>query len=274
MKIGKFNIFPLDDGKFWLDGGAMFGVVPKVIWNKLTTADELNRIELGLHPLFIQAHNKNIIIDTGIGDKFDEKFKKIYKIEKDINLISSLNKIGFSPNDIDFVINTHLHFDHAGGNTIIKNNKPVPTFPNAKYIIQKKEWEAAINPNERTKASYLEENFMPIKEAGLLELVEGDVEILGGIKTILTGGHTLGHQCVFIQSDSKKCLYLGDLVPTTAHIKIPYIMGYDLYPLDTLSKKKELLNKAIEENWLLVFEHDPKITMAYIDKEYKLRNQL
>ena len=267
MKLGKFTLISLSDGTFWLDGGAMFGVVPKVIWEKLNPADELNRIELGLNPLLIQTGEKNILIDTGIGDKFDEKFKKIFRVDKSQHLLNSLGNIGLKPEDIDIVINTHLHFDHCGGNTCVKEGKIVPTFPNAKYVIQKGEWENAINPNERTRASYLKENFVPIEEAGQLELIEGDVEILPGIRVYVTGGHTKSHQVVFIEAGDKKAVYLGDLIPTASHIKLPYIMGYDLYPIETLEKKRELLPKAISENWLLVFEHDPKITMGYLEEK-------
>lgn len=266
MKFGNFNIEILSDGNFWLDGGAMFGIVPKPIWNKLNPADELNRIKLGLNCLLIQTEDKNILVDTGIGDKFDEKFKERFKINKSSNLISALKEVKLEPENIDIVINTHLHFDHAGGNTHIKGNKILPSFPQARYIIQRGEWEDAINPNERTRASYLKETLIPIKEKGLLELIEGDKEILPGIKVIVTGGHTLNHQVVLIESENKKALYLGDLIPTTSHIKLPYVMGYDLYPLNTMKKKKEILNKAAEEHWLLIFEHDPYTKMGYLEK--------
>lgn len=267
ITLGKFKLLIVSDGKFWLDGGAMFGVVPKILWNKLNPADEMNRIELGLNCLLIQTPENNILVDTGIGEKIDEKFREMFRVERDSNLIESLNKIGLKPEDIDFVINTHLHFDHCGGNTIEKNDKPAPTFPKAKYIIQKQEWHDATHPNERTKASYLKENFVPLEEAGQLILVEGDHEILPGVKVINTNGHTRGHQSVLIESKGKKAIYFGDLIPTTSHIKIPYIMGYDLYPLDIIEKKKEILNRAIKENWLLIFEHDPKIVFAYLVEE-------
>ena len=267
MNFGKFKFSKVSDGKFWLDGGAMFGVVPKPLWNKLNPADKLNRIELGLNCLLIQTPQKNILIDTGVGQKLNEKFKEIYRVEKNTNLIDSLQKIGLKPENIDFVIDTHLHFDHCGGNTIKKDGKFVPTFPKAKYVIQKQEWLDATNPNERTKASYLKENFIPIEEAGQLILVDGDTEILPGIRVIVTNGHTQGHQSVLIESEGKHAIYLGDLIPTTSHVKIPYIMGYDLYPLDIIEKKKEILNRAIKENWLLIFEHDPKIMFAYLVEE-------
>lgn len=267
MKFGKFEFSMVSDGTFWLDGGAMFGIVPKVLWNKTNPADELNRIELKLNCLLIQTPEKNVLVDTGIGEKLDDKFKGIYRVERDFGLITSLEKNGLKPEDIDFVINTHLHFDHCGGNTIKKDGKFVPTFSNAKYIIQKQEWHDATQSNERTKASYLKENFIPIEETGQLILVDGEHEIIPGIKVIATNGHTQGHQSVLLESEGKKALYLGDLIPTTSHVKIPYIMGYDLYPLDVMEKKEEVLRQAIEEKWLLIFEHDPKTPFAYLVEE-------
>ena len=267
MKFGKFEFSMVSDGTFWLDGGAMFGIVPKVLWNKTNPADELNRIELKLNCLLIQTPEKNVLVDTGIGEKLDDKFKGIYRVERDFGLITSLEKNGLKPEDIDFVINTHLHFDHCGGNTIKKDGKFVPTFSNAKYIIQKQEWHDATQSNERTKASYLKENFIPIEETRQLILVDGEHEIIPGIKVIATNGHTQGHQSVLLESEGKKALYLGDLIPTTSHVKIPYIMGYDLYPLDVMEKKEEVLRQAIEEKWLLIFEHDPKTPFAYLVEE-------
>ena len=267
MKFGDFAIFLLSDGTFWLDGGAMFGVVPKAIWNRLNPADEANRIELGLSCLLIQAASRNVLVDTGIGDKYDEKFKERFNVQRSPGLIGALKGMGLTPEDIDLVINTHLHFDHAGGNTRLVEGKPVPTFPRARYVIQRGEWEEAINPNERTRASYLEENLAPIQEAGLLELIEGDRELLPGVRTIVTGGHTRDHQMVLLESQGKRALYLGDLIPTTSHIRTPYVMGYDLYPLDTMREKKKVLNEALDGHWLLIFEHDPKVGMGYLSQE-------
>ncbi|UCG93111.1 MAG: MBL fold metallo-hydrolase [candidate division WOR-3 bacterium] len=267
MQLGTLKLSTVSDGRFWLDGGAMFGIVPKPLWSKLNPADEYNRIELGLNSLLIQASEKRILVDTGIGEKFDEKLREIYRVEKNTNLIDSLGKVGVTREDVDFVINTHLHFDHCGGNTLKDGEKFVPTFPKAKYVIQKKEWFDATHVNERTRGSYLTENFIPIEEAGQLILADGDIEITPGISVIVTGGHTRGHQSVMLASESKKAIYLGDLIPTTSHIKIPYIMGYDLYPLDVIEKKKQILDQALKENWLLIFEHDPRIAFAYLVEE-------
>ncbi len=267
MKLGKFTLSIVSDGTFWLDGGAMFGIVPKVIWNKLNPADELNRIKLNLNCLLIKTPAKNVLVDTGIGEKLKERFKEIYKVERAHGLVTSLDEIGIKPKDIDFVLNTHLHFDHCGGNTIKKDGKFVPTFPNARYVVQKQEWNDATHTNERTQASYLKENFMPIEESGQLVLADDECKVLPGIKAILTKGHTRGHQSVLIESEGKKAIYLGDLIPTTSHIKIPYVMGYDLYPIDVIEKKKEILERALKEQWLLVFEHDPGIAFAHVVEE-------
>ncbi|MBI5183325.1 MAG: MBL fold metallo-hydrolase [Nitrospinae bacterium] len=268
LKFGKFEIYPVSDGSFMLDGGAMFGIVPKVLWQRTNPADEKNRIVMGLNPLLISNGKRNILVDTGMGDKGDEKFFQIYKIDRKEDLLTSLKRLGILPDDINIVINTHLHFDHTGGNTI-KNERGeiVPRFPKARYFIQKGEWQNALNPNERTKASYIFENFQILDITDQLILIEGDTEIEEGIRIIKTPGHTRHHQSVLIESEGQKAIYLGDLIPTTSHIHHPYIMSYDLFPLVTLKTKKEILNRALKEDWLLIFEHDPLIKMCYITKK-------
>ncbi len=265
MRLGEVELFPLSDGSFWLDGGAMFGVVPKVLWQRTNPSDDRNRICLGLHPLLVKTKRENILIETGIGDKIPDKFKEIYKVEKEKELIQSLEDTGVSSEDIDIVILTHLHFDHCGWNTRrASDGRIVPTFKNARYFIQKAEWERALNPDPRSKASYLRENFLPLEEYGNLRLISGDTEITEGIEVILTGGHTQGHQVVLI---NRRAIYWGDLIPTTSHIRIPYVMGYDLFPLDTMRSKERLLDRAIKENWLSVFEHDPQVSIARLKRE-------
>lgn len=267
MKFGNCELFVLSDGTFWIDGGANFGVIPKVLWSKLTPVDELNRVELKINCLLVKKDGKNILVDTGLGDKYNEKFKNTFKINRTENLLDSLKNIGLTPEDIDIVINTHLHFDHCGGNTRIINNKIVPTFPKAKYVIQKGEWEDAMNPTERTRSTYLKENFVPIKDAGLLWIIEGDTEILPDIKTIVSGGHTTYNQMVLIVEGDKKAFYPGDVIPSTLYIKPHYVSGYDLYPVEVMRKKKELLEKAFNEHWLIIFDHDTKVEMGYLKKE-------
>ncbi|MCX7785564.1 MAG: MBL fold metallo-hydrolase [candidate division WOR-3 bacterium] len=268
MKLGKFEIHPVLDGFFRLDGGAMFGVIPRVLWEKTNPPDENNRILLALRPCLVNTGRELVLIDTGIGNKNNQKFIGIYQVNREINLETSLAQIGISPNDINIVIDTHLHFDHCGGNTKIDaSGKIVPTFPNAKYIIQKDEWESANNPDRRSRASYLKENFQPIQEANLLELVDGDVKIIEGIEVIKTSAHTFGHQVVKVTSENQTLIYWADLIPTSSHINLPYLMSYDLFPLQTMEQKERLLNQAVQENWVSFFEHDPQIAMAYLTQE-------
>ncbi|MEO0185787.1 MAG: four helix bundle protein, partial [candidate division WOR-3 bacterium] len=288
MKLGKFELLPLSDGSFFLDGGTMFGVVPKVLWSKIVQPDELNRVEIPLNCLLVRTGDTNILIDTGIGNKLDEKFLEIYSVKQEKNLDSELRRLGLQPEDIDYVVNTHLHFDHCGWNTISfssvrlnsnggighevgsdkdRSGTAMPGFPNAKYVIQKQEWYDATHPNERTRASYFKENFIPLKEYGLLLLVEGEYEIVPGIKVINTIGHTKGHQSVLIESEGKKAIYWGDFMPTSAHIKLPYHTSFDLYPMDLLELKKKYLRKVIDEHWLMIFEHDPNVVFAYLVEE-------
>ncbi|MCF6149627.1 MAG: MBL fold metallo-hydrolase [Candidatus Kuenenia sp.] len=271
MKFGKFEIYPVSDGSIYLDGGALFGIVPKVLWQKIFPPDEVNRVQLSLQCPLVVAKKFKILIDTGAGSKHDEKFCQIYGLDKKSNLLESLYRFGYQPKDIDIVVNTHLHFDHAGGNTTINENEEiVPTFPKARYFIQKGELEVALNPNERTKASYIAQDFLPIGEPKYLQLVEEDVvEIEKGVSLIKIGGHTRHHQCVKIESEGQIAFFLADLIPTTAHLNYPYIASYDLFPLETLESKKKILKQAFEEQWLMIFQHDPKIRMGYLRKVNK-----
>jgi glyoxylase-like metal-dependent hydrolase (beta-lactamase superfamily II) len=267
VNIGNIELTVISDGRFWLDGGAMFGVVPKVMWQKMNPADEQNRIELALNCLLIKTPDRVILVDTGVGSKLKDRFNEIYRIQRRPGLVQALHECGTDPEDIDTVINTHLHFDHCGGNTLKKDSSVVPTFGHARYIIQEQEWHDALHPNERTRASYLKDDFVPLKENGQLHLVKGDEEIVPGVRVIQTNGHTKGHQSVIIESQGEKAIYLGDLIPTASHINLPYIMSYDLYPLDLLETKKYILKRAADEHWLLIFEHDPRVIFAYIINE-------
>ncbi|MFN3467298.1 MAG: MBL fold metallo-hydrolase, partial [Candidatus Brocadiales bacterium] len=249
------------------------GVVPRVLWEKLCLPDEKNRIAMALGCLLIRTGKRNVLVDTGIGNKGDEKFQRIYGVERNPPLENSLSQYGLTFHDVDMVINTHLHMDHAGGNTFAWEGRVMPCFPKAKYIVQKGEWEDAVNPNERTRAAYIQENFLPLEESGQLELVEGgratpdkELEIEKGITLLRTGGHTPFHQCVKIESNGQVALFLADLVPMTSHLHLPYIQGYDLYPLETLEAKKRLLGQAVEEKWLVIFQHDPGVEAGYIIK--------
>ena len=270
MKIGGFEAVLLSDGTFRLDGGAMFGTVPQTLWCRHDKPDEKNRIALALGCLLIKTpKGRRILVDTGLSSKYDDnpKFKSIYSVDRPVTLRGELKKIGLAPSDIQLVINTHLHFDHAGGDTEFNDTgMPVPAFPKARYLIQKEEWDDANHPHERNQASYMAENFAPLQEARQLDLVEGEYEIEPGLKVIQSGGHTQGHQCVLIESQGETALFLGDLVPTASHIPLPYIMGYDLYPVDTLESKRALYAKAAEGDWTLLFQHDVRQRAAKIEK--------
>ena len=270
----KYEINIINGGNFRLDGGAMFGVVPKVIWSKLIDVNEKNQIPLSTNALVVKLKksNKLLLIETGNGNKFSEKFKKIYEIE-DNDIERALLKNGFSPSDLTHVILTHLHFDHAGGSTKIEDGRTVPTFKNAKYFIQKREWEEATHPNDRNRASYLPENFVPLMEMGVLNLVDGENEILEGIKVIPTPGHTFGHQSVLIDTGNEKFFYCGDLVPTNRHVPIPFIMAYDLYPVTIIETKKKIYEMGLKENWTFIFLHDPDspVGKIFLDEKGKYR---
>lgn len=268
MKLGAFEIYPVSDGRFRLDGGAMFGVVPKVLWEKCCPADELNRISLSLTALLIRANDKNILVDTGLGPKEDEKFQRMFAVERTPTILKSLKQLGLGPDDIHLVINTHLHFDHAGGNTRREQNGGIgATFPRARYVIQRGEFEDAVRANERTRASYRLDNFAPIDHINQWEFLRGDTEIIPGVTAVVTAGHTRCHQSVKIESEGEVAFFLGDLIPTVSHLPLPYIMGYDLFPIQTLETKRWVLDRAFEERWLLLFEHDPLVQAGYVRRD-------
>jgi glyoxylase-like metal-dependent hydrolase (beta-lactamase superfamily II) len=268
VKLGAFEIYPVTDGRFRLDGGAMFGVVPRVVWEQCCPADEQNRIQLSLTCLLIQAHGKNILVDTGLGNKWDAKTRDRFAIDRRSPLSDSLKQVGLTAEDIHMVVNTHLHFDHAGGNTIKSDQGGVmPAFPKAKYFIQRGEYEDSVLPNERTRATYRQENFTPLAQANRCEFLEGNAELLPGVSVVVTQGHTRCHQAVKVESEGMVAFYLGDLIPTVSHLPLPYIAGYDLYPLQTLEAKRWVLDRAFEEGWLLVFDHDPQVQMGHVQKD-------
>jgi glyoxylase-like metal-dependent hydrolase (beta-lactamase superfamily II) len=261
-KIGALTVHAIQAGGQKLDGGAMFGVVPKPLWEKQIPSDERNRIQMGMRCLLIEHPSGLILIDTGAGNKEDGKFRNIYGLENEgadglTMLEDGLAQVGVRPADIVMVINTHLHFDHAGGNTRFgKGGKVEISFPNATYIVKRGEYEYATHTNERTAASYFERNFTPVEEAGKIEFVSREKEIVKGVRVVPTPGHTPFHQSILIESAGERAFYLGDLVPTAAHLPLPWIMGYDVEPLVTLETKRRILKQAMDENWLLIFEHD------------------
>lgn len=267
MKLGKFEIHVVRDGLFKLDGGAMYGIVPKAVWNKLIPADSENRIQLALNCLLIQTGKNNILVDTGIGNKFDAKYSQIYDIQRKEGIVGELAKLQLKPEDIDTVILTHLHFDHCGGSTYKDKDGTLKiTFPKATYYVQKGDFEDATHPHERSKRSYLPENFMLLKEKGVLKFTDGDQKILPGISVIKVPGHIKHLQAIVVESEGKKAIYVADLIPTSKHLKIPYTMGYDLDPVTCMDTRKKILEKIVKENILLVFEHDVDTPWAYIQK--------
>lgn len=268
MRFGEFELFSLSDGFFGLDGGAMFGVVPRPLWERTNPPDDRNRIRLALRPLLVVAGDNRVLIDTGIGDKWDAKNTDTYRIDHTDTVESSLARAGFKPEDITKVVLTHLHFDHAGAATRPDSTgKPVPRFPNARYYVQQKEWNLALNPNRRSRAAYLPENFLPLQEAGQLEIIAGNSELVLGLELVLTSGHTPGHQIVLLHSGGRTAVYWGDLIPTRSHIATPYIMGYDLLPLETMEQKEKLVQQAIAGKWLSFLEHDPDFASGIIEEE-------
>jgi glyoxylase-like metal-dependent hydrolase (beta-lactamase superfamily II) len=246
----------------------MFGVVPRTMWEKSNPPDPFNRIIMGLNLLLVECGGELVLIDTGIGDKFDEKFKDIFSIERRPTLKDSLAEAGFSRHDITIVINTHLHFDHAGGNTIMnREGNPIPAFPSASYVVQKGEWMDAQNANERNRRSYLEGDFRPLETEGVLRLVDGKTELVDGLRLIPTPGHTGHHQSVLITSQGESVFFPGDLIPMSSHVPYPYIASIDLYPMDTLQQKKKILPKAFSEGWSIIFIHDPVLRIGKLEEK-------
>lgn len=258
MQLGKFKVNTIDTGLFHLDGGAMFGVVPKALWaKKYNIGDELNRIPLAARPLLIEFDNKKILVDTGNGNKRDAKFNNIYGIDEERSDISiGLAKYGLSPDDISDVILTHLHFDHAGGATRIVDGKLEPTFKNAKYYVQASHLEWAEKPTDKDRASFIREDFTPLLENGLLKTLKGNVDLFEGISVITVNGHTQGLQMVQLDSASESLLYVADLAPTSAHLAYTFGLAYDNFPLTTMEEKKKIFPLAYEKNTVICFEHD------------------
>src|SRR5262249_33922204 len=264
LSIGDFGLTALSDGLYPLDGGALFGIVPKVLWSKKVTADEKNLVSVGLNSVLVRTGEKNILIETGIGNKLTEKMIAIYG--QPAELLDRLNAIGISPDDIDIVINSHLHFDHCGWNTIRRNDAIVPTFSKATYFVQEGEWKHA-HEGQRDSVSYLHENYDPLVESGQMKLLKGKAEIVPGISVEVFPGHTRDMQAIIIQSGGKTACYISDLIATSAHVEVNWGMSFDLYPLETIESRKRYYARALPENWLTMFTHDPEIPWAYAQKD-------
>jgi glyoxylase-like metal-dependent hydrolase (beta-lactamase superfamily II) len=259
-RVGKADVYSLTDGRFRLDGGAMFGTVPRVLWERITQPDERNRIAMRINPLLIRLDGRNILVETGMDDKAGEKFESIYAVERDETVFDGLASLSLAPGDIDLVINTHLHFDHAG-----RNSRPdgTPSFPRARYIVQRQELADATDPHDRNRASYHPHNYEPIAERGLFDFVDGPAEILPGLSVLPVPGHNLGQQAVVLRSEGETLVYTADLLPTTAHTPYPYIMGYDLYPVTTLTVRRRFFPQWAEEGAIICPPHDPNLPWGH-----------
>lgn len=260
ISVGAITVHALEGGVQWLDGGAMFGVVPRPLWERAIPPDHRHRIPLALRCLLVEAPTALVLVDSGVGDKESEKFRDIYGVDNDgdpTRLEDALRTVGFEPKDVDLVVNTHLHFDHSGGNTrYAADGGLVPSFPSARYVVQRGELEFARLPNERVRASYMAKNYDPVDQAGLWDLAEGPTSLVEGVRLLPTPGHTPYHQSVVVESQGETAVFLADLCPTAAHLPLPWIMGYDLEPLRTLETKRHLWNTIRDEAWLMIFQHD------------------
>ncbi len=258
MRIGAYECFPVEAGRFALDGGAMFGVVPRGMWSRTNPPDDRNRIDMAARCLLLVGNGRKILIDNGNGSKWPPKLTDIYRLDTSrYDLVSSLRQAGVTPADITDVVLTHLHFDHAGGSTVRSDGALVPAFPNARYYVQRAQWEQALKPTEKDRASFMPDDYLPLRDHGVLELVDGEFELFPQVSLHVMNGHTAAQQLVRVSDGKTTLLFCCDLLPMTSHIPLPYIMAYDLRPLVTLEEKKKILARAVDENWILFFQHDP-----------------
>jgi len=269
ISIGNFDLTLVSDGVYPLDAGAFFGVVPKILWEKKVKADANNHILAGLNSVVVRTDDHTVLIETGIGNKMPEKMVKIYG--QPAKLLENLSAAGFSPEDFDIVINTHLHYDHCGWNTIRQNDKFVATFPKAKYYVQEGEWQHARRQLERDAISYISENYDPLVNTGQMRLLAGNQQIVPGISVKVFPGHTRHMQAAVISSGGKTACYISDLIPTTAHLDVTWVMAFDLFPLETIESRKQYYSRAIPEKWLTILTHDPQTPWAYVGKDERGR---
>ena len=268
MRISDLEILVIKDGFARTDGGGMFGLVPKVMWEKKYPADEYNRVPMWMNCLLIRDGEHNIVVDTGYGNKLSHRTRELLGIEETGLLPERLVERGVTLDQVDLVINTHLHGDHCGGNTTRYGEQLVPTFPKATYIMQRAEWEAAMNTNERTRATYLPENLLPLQEAGCIEFIDGDTQVTPHVRCVVTTGHNSSHQGVLVESDGQQAFYLADLAPYTVHIeRIPWVPAYDLDPMGTIETRRRIRDWAVENHVLLIFDHDPEVEMGYLHND-------
>jgi glyoxylase-like metal-dependent hydrolase (beta-lactamase superfamily II) len=264
VSLGDFELISLSDGIYHLDGGSYFGVVPKTLWSRKLPANEKNLVPSGLNSVLVRTGDKNILIETGIGNKLSEKMAQIYG--QPAGLLDSLHGAGLAPEDIDIVIDSHLHFDHCGWNTVRRNDSVVATFPKAKYYAQEGEWKHA-HENQRDGVSYFTENYDPLVESGQMQLLRGNAEIVPGISVEVYPGHTRDLQAIMVQSGGKTACYISDLIPTSNHLDLNWVMAYDLYPVESIESRKRFYAWAIPERWLVMFTHDHEIPWGYLEKD-------
>jgi len=264
LELGAWTAHTVDAGHLWLDGGSMFGSVPKPLWNRTNPADERNRIRLAMRCWLLRGHGRTVLVDDGLGDKFTDKLRDIYRVEAEPSLEHSLAALGVKPGDVTDVVLTHLHFDHAGGSTRRGANGLEPTFPNARWYVQRRNWENAHAPNLRERASYMPENYDALEAAGVLTQWDGPLEPWPGFEVIPADGHTRGLQMVRVSGGGQAAYYVSDLIPTAAHVRIPFVMGYDVAAIETMAEKHALLTRAAGERAWVVLEHDPEVAMGRI----------
>jgi glyoxylase-like metal-dependent hydrolase (beta-lactamase superfamily II) len=261
--LGAWTAHTLETGTLWLDGGAMFGSVPKALWNRTNPADEKNRIRLAMRCLLLEGEGRRILVDDGVGDKFTARFGEIFRVETEPHSLErSLAALGLGPEDVTDVVLTHLHFDHAGGSTRRSGDRLVPRLPRARYYVQRRNWENAAAPNARERASYLAENFVPLHEAGVLTLWDGAQQPWPGIELFTADGHTRGQQLVRVNGGGETLYFVADLIPTASHVRIPFVMGYDMAAIETMAEKRALLERASREGAWICLEHDPEVALA------------
>jgi len=269
LTLGHFELIAVSDGTYQLDGGAFFGVVPKTLWEKKVQADTENHVPAGLNSVIVRTGDHTVLIETGIGNKMPDRLVKIYG--QPAKLLENLSSAGFSPEDFDIVINSHLHFDHCGWNTVRRGDKFLATFPRAKYYVQEGEWQHGRRQLERDAISYITENYDPLISSGRMQLLHGDQEIVPGVSVKIFPGHTRHMQAVIIRSAGQAACYISDLIPTTAHLDLTWVMAFDLFPLETIESRKQYYAQAIPEKWLTMFTHDPNVPWAYVEKDERGR---
>ena len=268
IQIGNVTVHHILGESFRADGGGHFGLVPKVLWERISDTDEFNRVDMVFHGWLIESDGRRILVDTGHGTKLDDKFKGHFAVEKEDRLLINLAALGFAPEDIDIVINTHLHADHCGGNTRRQDDRIVATFPNAEYWVQRLEYADALFPNERTRATYLAENFRPLEDSGQLRLLYGDTRVTPEVRCVVTRGHTRAHQCVVIESGEQTAICLGDLAPWVVHFeRLAWVPAYDVEPMETIETKRRVRDWVLETGAILLFDHDPRMAAGVLHEQ-------